>query len=340
MGRKDKAVRFLRMVCTTMFLPVMAVSCAHLSYTSLLRQRASDALNDAVKNGADMYNKSEYEYAEKLYNDGVQRQRGNEVDEANTLFKLSTQLADEIAKIAQQNRGVVASEKEIAFNAAREIHKDSKIVVINARPVPAPPPAAIPAKAAPVEQAMGKAPALQKAGTQPVVASAKPAPVPAPPPAAIPAKAAPVEQAMGKAPALQKAGTQPVVASAQPAPVPAPPPAAIPAKATPVEQAMGKAPAGLQSSMYSVVRGDSLWRIAGKRRIYNDPLLWSFIYSVNRKRIKNPDLIYPGQRLMIPRGHYKEKELMDTLRHYSKGELIDIILRHYDKRELMDILRC
>lgn len=55
------------------------------------------------------------------------------------------------------------------------------------------------------------------------------------------------------------------------------------------------------STWYSVVRGDCLWRIAGKDKIYKDPFQWTRLYSANREQIKNADLIYPDQRLTVPR---------------------------------------
>jgi len=45
---------------------------------------------------------------------------------------------------------------------------------------------------------------------------------------------------------------------------------------------------------------DCLWNIAKKRSIYEDPWKWKRIYKANRDKIKDPDLIYPGQRLVIP----------------------------------------
>ncbi|MFQ6618226.1 MAG: LysM peptidoglycan-binding domain-containing protein [Fidelibacterota bacterium] len=52
---------------------------------------------------------------------------------------------------------------------------------------------------------------------------------------------------------------------------------------------------------YVVVRGDYLWKIAGKEKIYNDPYQWMKIYTANRDQIKDPDLIYPDQIFDIPR---------------------------------------
>ncbi len=38
--------------------------------------------------------------------------------------------------------------------------------------------------------------------------------------------------------------------------------------------------------------------------MYNDPFLWPVIYEANKKKIKNPNLIYPGQNFEIPRKGY------------------------------------
>ena len=56
-----------------------------------------------------------------------------------------------------------------------------------------------------------------------------------------------------------------------------------------------------KSEIYSVVRGDCLWRIAAKPKIYNDPYKWLRIWSANLDKISNPDLIYPGQNFTILR---------------------------------------
>lgn len=49
---------------------------------------------------------------------------------------------------------------------------------------------------------------------------------------------------------------------------------------------------------YTVVKGDCLWNIA--KKYYGDGSKYTVIYDANRDKIKNPNLIYPGQVLTIP----------------------------------------
>ena len=50
---------------------------------------------------------------------------------------------------------------------------------------------------------------------------------------------------------------------------------------------------------YTVVKGDYLWKIAGKDDIYADPYQWMRIYTYNRDQIKDPDLVYAEQIFKI-----------------------------------------
>jgi nucleoid-associated protein YgaU len=50
---------------------------------------------------------------------------------------------------------------------------------------------------------------------------------------------------------------------------------------------------------YTVVAGDSLWAISGKSEVYGNPYQWPLIYKANRDKIKDADLIYPGQEFDI-----------------------------------------
>ena len=53
----------------------------------------------------------------------------------------------------------------------------------------------------------------------------------------------------------------------------------------------------LREKPYVVKKGDCLWRIA--ERIYGNGFLWGKLFNANRDKIKDPNLIYPGQILNI-----------------------------------------
>lgn len=53
------------------------------------------------------------------------------------------------------------------------------------------------------------------------------------------------------------------------------------------------------SAQVVVQPGNSLWRLA--RRTYGEGLRYSVIYEANRERVRDPDLIYPGQVLVLPK---------------------------------------
>ena len=53
------------------------------------------------------------------------------------------------------------------------------------------------------------------------------------------------------------------------------------------------------SDIYIVVKGDCLWNIA--KKFYGAGLQYTRIYNANKDKIKNPNLIYPGQVLTIPK---------------------------------------
>ena len=47
-----------------------------------------------------------------------------------------------------------------------------------------------------------------------------------------------------------------------------------------------------------VAPGETLWQIAAA--LTGDPHRWPELYRANRDQIKDPSLLYPGQRLAIP----------------------------------------
>jgi hypothetical protein len=71
-------------------------------------------------------------------------------------------------------------------------------------------------------------------------------------------------------------------------------PAAAPAAAP-------AAPMAKEGEIYTVVRGDCLWCISEQSSIYGNPYKWPLIFKANKNQIRDADLIYPGQELMIDR---------------------------------------
>jgi len=49
---------------------------------------------------------------------------------------------------------------------------------------------------------------------------------------------------------------------------------------------------------YTIVKGDTLSGIA--KRLYGNAMDYPHIFEANREVIKDPDLIYPGQKIRIP----------------------------------------
>lgn len=54
----------------------------------------------------------------------------------------------------------------------------------------------------------------------------------------------------------------------------------------------------LDKNQRLVTKGDNLKKIAGSE--YNDPFQWTKIYEANKNQIKDPNLIYPEQILVLP----------------------------------------
>jgi nucleoid-associated protein YgaU len=58
-------------------------------------------------------------------------------------------------------------------------------------------------------------------------------------------------------------------------------------------------PAVEQFQFYTIQSGDSLSKIA--KRYYGDAMKYPVLFEANKEIIKNPDLIYPGQVLRVPK---------------------------------------
>jgi nucleoid-associated protein YgaU len=53
-----------------------------------------------------------------------------------------------------------------------------------------------------------------------------------------------------------------------------------------------------EAQFYEVKKGDSLSKIA--KKYYDDPMKYPVIFEANKPMLKDPNLIYPGQKLRIP----------------------------------------
>jgi nucleoid-associated protein YgaU len=62
---------------------------------------------------------------------------------------------------------------------------------------------------------------------------------------------------------------------------------------------LAAAPA-LADEVHVVKPGETLWQIAAN--LSGNPRRWPELYRANRDQIKDPSLLYPGQRLAIPDG--------------------------------------
>ena len=79
-------------------------------------------------------------------------------------------------------------------------------------------------------------------------------------------------------------------------------------EATPVA---AKADKGGQAS-YVVKKGDSLWKIASKKKVLGDPFAWPLIFKANRDQIQDPDFIDVRQDLNFKK-NYSKDEIADAV---------------------------
>lgn len=65
-----------------------------------------------------------------------------------------------------------------------------------------------------------------------------------------------------------------------------------------IENVTGAEPS-TEVDYYEIQKGDSLWKIAEKT--YGNGAKYTEIFEANKEVIKDPDLIYPGQKIRIPK---------------------------------------
>lgn len=74
---------------------------------------------------------------------------------------------------------------------------------------------------------------------------------------------------------------------------------------------------------YTVVKDDWLRKISATSRIYRNEEKWKRIFRANRDKIQDPNLIYPGQVFLIPRG-------LPTTHTVRDGETLRIIAGYWE----------
>lgn len=84
-----------------------------------------------------------------------------------------------------------------------------------------------------------------------------------------------------------------------------------------------------EEKIYVVQIGDTLWGIA--KKFYNNPFEWKKIHSANPE-IKNPDLIYPGEKLVIPLEAVVPVEKIAPVEEVTPIEKITPVLEMEEKK--------
>jgi hypothetical protein len=86
---------------------------------------------------------------------------------------------------------------------------------------------------------------------------------------------------------------------------------------------------------YTVHRGDTLWDICNKE--LQDPFLWPKVWKENPD-IKNPDRIYPGQRIRIPL-YLAQKEIVPEIKPAAKPVIKPVLPKEKPEEKRVETVK-
>jgi LysM domain len=86
-----------------------------------------------------------------------------------------------------------------------------------------------------------------------------------------------------------------------------------------------------KTGQYTVVKGDCLWKISGKKEIYSNSNYWPKLWEANEegvisapahtsKTVKNPNLIYPGQVIKVPALNDEDLKKLNSISYVMKNQ--------------------
>jgi hypothetical protein len=88
-------------------------------------------------------------------------------------------------------------------------------------------------------------------------------------------------------------------------------------EATPVATAEPTPAPTPAAQHYSVVKGDTLWGIAGQKDVYGDNFQWPLVFKANRDQIQDPDIIEIGQDLAISK-EFSQEDVAKAIENAKK----------------------